>query len=218
MNRLFIFCHGFGFDKSFWDNMHPYYADKSCLFLDLGYFGPEDVTLDIPLNIPRGTEVIGVGHSVGFLKLLKLDIKFDFLIGLNSFTNFLGSHLELRHIRGLELESLKRSLMKSPNSTLERFYLRCGAQSFKRASPDIYLSKLLDDLELLQSDTTLPKHVKILILGSEDDIVVPKSVVQESFFNREDDVSLKFLSSGSHALGLLNSQRVYEAIEVFLNA
>lgn len=218
MNRLFIFCHGFGFDKSFWDNMRPYYADQSCRFLDFGYFGPEDVTLDIPLNIPHGTEVIGVGHSVGFLKLLKLDIKFDFLIGLNSFTNFLGSHLELRHVRGGELESLKRSLMKSPNSTLERFYLRCGAQSFKRASPDIHLNKLVDDLELLKFDTTLPKHVKILILGSEDDMVVPKSIVQDSFFNQEDDVSLKFLSSGSHALGLLNSQRVYEAIEVFLNA
>jgi len=34
----FVFCHGFGFNIHFWDNLAPYFAQEKCSFIDLGYF------------------------------------------------------------------------------------------------------------------------------------------------------------------------------------
>jgi pimeloyl-[acyl-carrier protein] methyl ester esterase len=214
MNKYFIFCHGFGFDSTFWDNLRPFFANYSCVFLDLGYFGNRRVEL----KIPPFTQVVGVGHSLGFMKLLNFDIKFDYIIGLNSFTNFLGNDLELRRARTIELERLRENLLKSPISTLERFYQRCGASSPNKDLSDICLERLTDDLEFLKSESKFQKDSKFLILSSEDDVVVPKELVQDNFEGFRREITLKFFPNGSHALGLLSPKSVYETIEGFINA
>lgn len=214
MNKYFIFCHGFGYDSTFWDNLRPFFANDSCVFLDLGYFGNKCVEL----KIPPFTQVVGVGHSLGFMKLLNLDIKFDYIIGLNSFTNFLGNDLQLRHARTLELERLRENLLKSPISTLKRFYQRCGASIPIKDLSDICLERLTDDLEFLKSESNFRKDSKLLVIGSEDDVIVPKELVWDNFKGLGREVELKFFPNGSHALGLLNPKDVYEAIEGFVNA
>lgn len=214
MNRYFIFCHGFGYDNTFWDNLRPYYSNDTCTFLDLGYFGSKCVEV----KIPPCAQVIGIGHSLGFVKLLNFDIKFDYIIGLNSFINFLGNNLVLRRTRLLELQKLRENLLKSPISTLERFYMRCGASSPSRVLANICLPRLSDDLDSLKNESNLRKDGKLLVIGSEDDVIVPKELVWDNFKGLGREVELKFFPNGSHALGLLNPKDVYEAIEGFVNA
>ena len=214
MNRYFIFCHGFGYESTFWDNLRPFFFSDTCIFLDLGYFGSKRDEL----KIPPFTQVIGIGHSLGFMKLLNSNVKFDYIIGLNAFTNFLGNDLDLRRTRTLELERLGENLLKSTIYTLKRFYLRCGVSSPNKDLSDICLERLIDDLEFLKSESNLPEDSKLLIIGSEDDVIVPKELVLDNFERFGRDIELKFFPNGSHALGLLNSKSVYETIEGFINA
>ena len=68
----FVFCHGFGFDATFWDPLRPYFAGTNAIYLDLGYFDKPFMTL----YPDDSTDFIGIGHSLGLKKLMSLNIRF----------------------------------------------------------------------------------------------------------------------------------------------
>ena len=45
--KCFVFCHGFGFDASFWVHLKPYFAHEQAVYLDVGYFGQDDMTVTV---------------------------------------------------------------------------------------------------------------------------------------------------------------------------
>lgn len=175
-----VFCHGFAYDQDYWKSLMPYFEDHQIYTLDLGYFGKS------ARNLPQNPEqrLIGVGHSLGFLKLCQTNLKFDLLVGLNPFFNFLGQEKVLRRKRELELKMLKSSLIKSPKKTLEDFHTRSGAPFVRSKFDTLSLTHLLQDLDSLASpevykfDRKIAK--KVFLLGSQDDPVVPKDIVYET--------------------------------------
>ncbi len=210
--KHFIFCHGFGFDKSFWDNLSPYFGQEKCSYLDLGYF-------EKPCKYVKscGDQVIGIAHSLGLLKLLNLSEEFDYLIGLNSFINFLGNESKLRKKRGEELDLLKKHFTQSPLNTLKRFYQRCGITSFidiKKINK-ISIDKMLTDLDFLSMSMEVPKSTSILIIGSEDDPIVPPVILHDNF-DKYLNVRLEIIPKGKHSLGFWQIDEVHRKIMDFI--
>lgn len=213
MNRIFIFMHGWGFDKTFWQNLAPFFKNEQCIFLDSGYFG-EMITLR---NLSDNCSYIAIGHSLGFSKLLCSKIKFEYLVGLNSFLNFLGNEIQLKSSRQKELNLLKQCLMHNCSLTLNNFYKRCAVQpdNNKFAKADIALLKRdLDFLEL----TYLPRiQTPILILNGQYDIIMPK-VLSNDNFGKYSNIKLEMLNANHHGFGYFNAKLVYNRVMNFINA
>ncbi|WPX97884.1 hypothetical protein [Candidatus Fokinia crypta] len=211
MNRHFIFCHGFGFDVSFWDNLSPYFAREKCTFIDLGYFKK-------PLypKIFHEQKVIGIGHSLGLLKLVELHKNFEYIIILNGFRNFLGFNPILRKKREVELEILERKFMINPLDALNIFYRKCGISSFTKGfrKEDLNFNLMQSELNLLRNIIILPS-IPILVLSSNDDMIVPPQIVKDNFSNF--NAKLEIINHGGHILGLAEPLFVYEKIMKFLD-
>ena len=208
----FVFCHGFGFDTHFWDRLAPYFSQERCSFMDLGYFNHQ---LELPSL--HHQPLIGIGHSIGLSKLVSMSSKFDYLIGLNGFVNFLGSDQVVRKKRQREIKALRASFLRAPESTLKSFYTRCGADELIAAHnlSHLNLNLVLSDLQWLEKEYTLPE-VATLILSSEDDIVVPQSITSDNF-SEQPWVKQECIMEAKHALGFRKSAEVYEKIMSFLN-
>ena len=204
-----VLCHGFGFDRDYWDSLIPYFSDYNIYNMDLGYYGRKTSTL--PTLKSRKT--IGIGHSLGFLKLAQLNLEFDLLVGLNPFLNFLGNQKELRRKRQLEFKMLKSSLNLSPKETLESFHLRCGASFDYEKFQNVSLRTLIEDLDYISYEHPKPNAKEILILASEDDPVVPKALTLELEKPEFSHLRVEFLETGFHALGSLNSEWVQRKIK-----
>lgn len=207
----FVFCHGFGFNKHFWDNLTPYFVQEHCFFIDLGYFNRPYFPPDF-----EGEKIIGIGHSLGLLKLIKFYKNFECLIGLNGFTNFLGNEAFLRRKRLLELKTLKRNLELNPKTTLKRFYERCGIPEFIDHCPEnLVLEKMVSDLKVLETSIALPA-VPTLLLMAADDPVVPQQLTME-MIEGFPSVQYHSFDQGGHNLGYVKALEVYEKITRFLN-
>ena len=210
--RHFIFCHGFGFNYHFWDNLASYFVNGKCTFLDLGYFKEPSYCIDTLEG-----EIIGVGHSLGVLKLLKLQERFDCLIGLNGFVNFLGNDLCMRNKRQLELEILKKNFQKNPRITLKNFYKRCGVSSFTQFAKleELDLEAVMSDLELLTLNFA-PPSIPMLIIAAKNDVIVPPEITHDNF-PPYSNVEVDIIDKGQHGLGFLEASYVYKSIKEFVD-
>jgi pimeloyl-[acyl-carrier protein] methyl ester esterase len=211
--RQFIFCHGFGFDKHFWDPLAPYFKNEQCTYLDLGYFGPV-----VPFTGNANHSLIGIGHSLGLSKLLSLNKPFDYLIGLNSFINFLGYNPLLRQQREQELTLLKQHFIQSPLPILKGFYQRCGLPECINSGSLKQINKndLLADLDSLYASVKTPT-IPTLIIGTKDDPIVPPVVLHDNF-DQCSTVKLDIISKGKHGLGFFKTDIIYKKIIRFINA
>jgi pimeloyl-[acyl-carrier protein] methyl ester esterase len=205
--RHFVFCHGFGFNSHFWDNLAPYFANEKCSFIDLGYFKNPSSKIEF-----HGEKIIGIGHSIGFQKLLELNIDFDCLIGLNSFTDFLGTDPSLRTKRQIELKALEQNYIKNPRNSLEAFYKTCKIKFNEYTELDLDL--LLSDLKSLNLKINIP-DIPILIMATDKDPIVPRQIIEDNFAHRS-NVEIDMLNNDSHVLGFIQPTYVYEKIMSFL--
>ncbi|MBV0900096.1 MAG: hypothetical protein KTV77_05215 [Wolbachia endosymbiont of Fragariocoptes setiger] len=208
MKYCFIFCHGWGFDHKFFQPLiHEYFSQTSYHCLDLGYFEKEN------LHLPQQDDsiFIGIGHSLGFIKLISLNIKFSALIGIQAFINFLGFNSQLCKTRKLELRTIIQNFQKDPMYTLVSFYKRCKANyDFPNNFNKV---KLMKDLELLNLTHRLP-CIPILILGAMNDIIVPPKLIYDNFSR---DNKIVIYNKGYHNLGLCEHNFVHKQITTFIN-
>lgn len=210
--KHFVFCHGFAFDRSFWKNLSGYFSQEHCTYVDLGYFNdPAEFYVE-----SHCSQLIGIGHSLGLLKLLSLKKNFDHLIGLNAFTNFLGFTPALQKQRVTELEQLKKQFIQSPIRTLNRFYHRCGVAVDPPTVEKIDLPRILRDLDSLKENGAIPTSSKALIIGARDDIIVPPAILQDNFKNAL-NTRVEIVEQGQHGLGFFKAQWVSEKIMSFIN-
>ncbi len=210
----FIFCHGWGFTQDFWRPLLPYFQDHPYICWDLGYFGPSSCSMP---DLTAHPNWVGVGHSLGMIKLLEHAHLFKALIGLQGFTNFLGSHRTVSKVRKKELAALKHAFYRSPEATLKEFYQRCGISSEEISLKHVQHDVLYRDLESLSLDyySILP-HYPMLIMGSENDPIVPPTLIEDNFSSQK-NVSLAMHSHGHHALGWHETPFVSHTIKNFLN-
>ena len=208
----FVFCHGFGFDAHFWERIAPFFSREKCSFIDLGYFNnrTENQYLD-------NQAIVGIGHSIGFSKLLSMYSHFDCLIGLNGFINFLGSDQAIAKKRQSELKALRSSFLKEADTTLRNFYVRCAVPELIECNnfSHLDLDLIVSDLQWLQKEYKLP-DVPTLILSSDDDIVVPRSITSDNF-REHHGVKLDGIMNAGHALGFRKPEEVYKKIARFLD-
>jgi pimeloyl-[acyl-carrier protein] methyl ester esterase len=207
MKRHFIFCHGFGFDKDFWAPLHSYFVDESCTYLDAGYFGNMHWLLP---DISSDTQLIGVGHSLGLAKLIMLGRRFEYMIGLNGFIDFLEAR------RQDELHHFVRKFARHPTLMLEKFHRTCGVTFDKSKYAALNTHKAMADLMLLSKKFHLP-DMRTLILSAVDDVITPPNIIHANF-DKQQNVTVKMLDNGKHGLGFLKQDVVCANIMEFLDA
>lgn len=210
--RHFLFCHGFGFDKTFWRNLSPYFKDEKVSLLDLGYFGKKQ-----HIDIVENEEIIAIGHSLGFIKLLSLYPKINYLVGLNCFGNFLGFNKILHNKRCKELTLLKNGFIKSPEITLKKFYKNCGAFELIKEIDftKMQLNYFMQDLALLENNFKM-RADKMLIICAQNDIIVPPILIKDNFSNILNS-KIVIYPTGEHMLGFKKAKRIFEDIINFIN-
>ena len=208
----FVFCHGFGFDTQFWERIAPYFSQEKCSFIDLGYFNNQ-----MDYQYLHNQRIIGIGHSIGLSKLVSMYNNFDYLIGLNSFINFLGSDQIGRKKRQKELNALRLSFLKDPDSAIRNFYIRCDIEELIECTDFSNLNRdlILSEFEWLQKEYKLPE-VPTLILSSNDDLVVPYTITSDNF-SKQQYIKIDSIMNGGHALGFRKPLEVYRKIMSFLN-
>jgi pimeloyl-[acyl-carrier protein] methyl ester esterase len=211
----FVFCHGFGFDSTFWNPLRPYFSRVNTVYLDLGYFGDPYWVMAQPTLPASSTEYIGIGHSLGMMKLMSLNIPFKCLIGLHGFVNFLGFNAQLHRRRQRELMHLTEQFNESPELTLSQFYQRTGVDFNLPIMGRLNQVRLLDDLSSLAHSIAVPVDVPMLVLGSNDDKIVPPVLIEDNF-SPYPHVTIDILNQAQHGLGYLKPDMVYQNIMRFL--
>ena len=216
-----IFCHGFGLDPRFWDPLRPFLQVFDLSFMDLGYFGPP-VLPDLSCR-PKspGERWVGVGHSLGLLKLLSQHWPLDGVMGLNGFVDFLGHAPVLRARRMAEWQTLLAHFHRNPRATLENFYKRCGVASCAPESPGLQMERASGDLVFLKTPLLPPRHTPLLLLGAGDDVVVPREVLEDNVNHLQAQgykaVRLHLLPHGSHGLGARHPEEVTSLLKEFIH-
>lgn len=209
MNNKIIFCHGWGLDHNFWQNISNYFTNSTNIYLKLGYFNDFNHH-----KLNKTSQYIGIGHSQGLSKLISLDLNYSALIGINSFTNFLTNQPVIFKRRKFELTRMIREFTDKPYKSLNNFYQRIGLKIAKQQLIKLKQQQLIDELKLLTIDYKLP-NIPILIINSINDPIVPLVVTQDNFTNYN-NVKLKLWESTSHVLAHCQSQQIFQEINNFL--
>ena len=209
--RCFVFCHGFGFNTDYWNPLRSYFSTTNTVYMDLGYFTNE---VNISPNV-YDYDYIGIGHSLGLIKLISSTIPFKALIGLHGFVNFLGYNPALSRRRTRELTHLSKQFNDAPVLTLQQFYQRTGVDFMLPSMDGLHQQRLLDDLTSLFYAVPVPQTIPMLILGSCDDIIVPWALIEDNF-SHHPHVNIELLHHVQHGLGYLRPDLVYQKIMRFL--
>lgn len=235
MKQCIIFCHGWAGNVSFWGNLKPFFDAENInninfKYLDLEYFGNNHLIKSCSYNTlltyvqqNKQLHFIGIGHSIGLIKLLSLNIEFKALIGLQSFINFLGNDRLLNKQRKLEWLSLKQQFNHNSLNTLKNFYQLANLEPkfikdlFNKKNQYYYLNKhsLTQDLELLSVNFSLYNNVPILIVGAMDDVIVPPELIIDNFAHLK-NVTIDMLNTGRHSVGYRSAELIYQKIKFFL--
>ena len=209
----FIFCHGWSYDPTFWDNLKPYFEDRPCIFWDLGYFGPSDLPMP---TLSSSIQWVGIGHSIGFLKLLNTQFPWYRLIGLQGFLNFQGSSPSLKRKRYRDFLKLQNSFEEDAMKTLSEFHEICGNNDMQSSYPTMNRANLSNDLALLSTVHLMKEDIPCLILGSEDDLIVTKDLINDNF-GQHKQAQIVMHNKGSHTLGFSEPTFVRNAIFDFFD-
>ena len=184
--KNYLLAHGFGFTNDYWQNLVPQ------LNGNIHFFGDP--------NLDKEKTYIGIGHSLGFLKLNNSGLKFEALVALQGFLNFCGSSVRMQKIREAGIAKVRDRVLTNKNESLRQFRTFCGYD--KEVKTNIPLQILLDELKMMENRY---EHcgVKTLVIGSADDVIVPMSIINDNFSNLK-DVTILQLNTGRHALGYLH--------------
>jgi pimeloyl-[acyl-carrier protein] methyl ester esterase len=190
----YVLAHGFGFSNDYWNNLAP--------LLDgyVHYLGDLDIDSDL--------EFIGIGHSLGFLKLNNSSLKFKRLIGLQGFLNYCGDSGRLRRIIEPKLDELIARFTKDSRSGLREFREACGyTNASHNSQPHEYMADLM-----IMKNRYIHCGARTTIIGTETDVIVPKLLIMDNFQDLQ-NVDIRILNIPvNHTLGFHNPEAVIELI------
>ncbi|MEM7457674.1 MAG: hypothetical protein AAF456_25320, partial [Planctomycetota bacterium] len=184
----FVFAPGWAMEPAFFAPLIARLGIADPRFSDRSYFADsvEHDAVAVTDSEWPGSDWIGIGHSLGFLRLASGDLKnCKALISLNGFTDFCADGGTSRRI----IERMHRKLRRSPEEVVRDFRQRCGPVVF--TTPDSFnLERLSQDLLRLADDRidtgeklAAIAGIPVLALASADDPVVPLSLCETQFKN-----------------------------------
>lgn len=195
--KNYLLSHGFGFSNDFWQNLIKLIHGK------IYFYG--DKSLD------KSKKYIGIGHSLGFLKLNNSNLNFESIVSLQGFLNFCGKDNTLRKIRLQNIEKFKKELVENTVLNLKKFRLNCGYD--KEIKQKFHLQQMIHELEMMKNSY---KHcgIKTLVICSENDNIVPLRIIYDNFQDIANCSILKIQGTG-HSLGYNKSKFLWEKINEF---
>lgn len=223
MNYAFVLMHGWGANGDYWQNLVDHLGSNDCFIYEQGYFlssgdftSSNEVLKDF-IDNHQDDKIIGVGHSIGFIKLLEMDVKFDYVFGLQSFINFLGSNPSLEVVEK-SFDDFVSKFVENPAQGLKDKYISSGIYKYFDESlfreDNINNDLLMRDLESLREDKSHLLHKlpegNYHIFGTSDDVIVPSFIIKDNF--PEDKMEIFDLKCG-HSLGILHGKFI--AGEIF---
>lgn len=195
------------FFNSLTDHLHQHFPGAPCYFLNLGYFSvsefsvmntaPNSVLNLVPDVIQTELEKqgdihwIGIAHSYGLVRLLRLPLQWHYLISIAGFTRF-AVDAELP-------QALLVRLKTKPAATLRQFYRLCGLPDEQYPSGVPHLERLETDLHYLMAcdEQQALSAYRVLVLASSNDAVVPPELTQQCFAPAQ----IHWHEQAGHALG-----------------
>lgn len=217
--ELLVFFNGFGACFGYWKKLVENIKDFDIVLLSEDYFNTKK---DVPEHelekIFKGREIIGIGHSLGYSKLLQLNEKYSFfnlkkIVCVEGFANFLSSVPFVNCVRKFSLDAMIAGYKINPYMTLFMFQIMCGDFGATFAE-DFNMDILLKDLDALNYAVDIP-DVPHLILSSLDDPIIPFYVIENNFRKTKNSV-IKYSFGSSHLLGMYNAKYVAEEIQNFI--
>ena len=195
--KNYLLSHGFGFTNEYWKNITTM-LNGNIYFLD-------------DKNLDRSKLYIGIGHSIGFLKLNNSNLNFEYLVCLQGFLDFCGKTERMKAIRKQGLEKVAMEIKSDKSGNLAKFRLACGYDQV--INEDLPLSDLLEDLNMMGKAYD---HcgVRTLIIGSVEDMIVPMSIIEDNFKDIHNISIIKTTDIG-HSLGYNKTNLVLEKMNEF---
>ena len=209
-----LFLHGWGFGPDAWTEWARAFPERPVALLNVGYYSPERMA--VPPN-PDGW--VGIGHSLGFARLLAMDVPWRGLIGLGAFLRFCSAPGLDSGTPPETLDAMIARLDVDPADVLARFLRRSGVKG-SRLSPSSP-----DGCELLRRDlltlrelslSAPPVAPPILLLHAADDRIAPLALAQEAHAKLKGSL-LHVFESGGHALPFTRTDDCLALAREFLN-
>jgi pimeloyl-[acyl-carrier protein] methyl ester esterase len=199
-----IWSHGWGFDASFFKPLCHALPEYDHLVIDWGYFGQKH------LPKPYGDQpLIGIGHSLGFAKLLELDFPFSRLISLGGFTRFCQTDEFEEGMSQRVLQRMQTKFKKNPQQVLIDFQVSCGYSHPILPVESINEQLLQADLDKLMTVALLLPSIPCLAIAGLADQVCPLPQ-QQTLFS-----SVKIMS-GEHNFPQVSPFETAKTIQNFL--
>ena len=207
IKQVVLMSHGWGYNHHFFDpflNSVPVDTHDSTLFvcLDAGYFPDQSKAglvvqtsgewVHHPLEslhslVLAHAEVpwLGMGHSLGFSKLLDFSVRWHSLISLHGFTRFTKNDI---HPAGTAPRVLSRMIEKAGHNIAEvlgEFHARCGHQPRWTVLDEHALLNDLQSMVNLDCAATLSQALShgadFNAWAGTDDQIVPLALAQTCF-------------------------------------
>ncbi len=173
---MIVLVHGWGYDHRIWDKVAAALGDLPVMRLDLGFFGSPRVSL------PR-EPYLGVGHSLGFLRLLRdASAACTGLVAVNGFPRFTEAPDFQPAIAPRLLTRMRQQFSRQPDAVLADFWQRCGAAGPSGTPQMERLQAGLTWLEDWDGRSQLAGWQKPLtVLASRADKIVPAAMTAHAF-------------------------------------
>lgn len=211
-----IFVSGWGLASSLWTPVQAALMRISepgltCTTLELG--------ATTPSFLPATFPCLAVGHSTGFLWLLRArPVVWDGLVAVNGFTRFIAGFDFPQGVRTHLLERMLRRFNEDPAAVTVAFLHRCGMREIIMPTlqqPDHLQQGLvwLRDWDT-RSAFAAESVPRLVLAGSADQIVSP--AMTEACFGGQNGVEIIWQSGGEHLLPLSHPLWLAEHLQVFV--
>ncbi|MDX1669608.1 MAG: alpha/beta hydrolase, partial [Limnobacter sp.] len=208
---LWVFAHGWSNASAHWlpllrelDAHQPGWRDYSQVWLlEQNYYSPSEPCL---IHYPTGQRsvlnqnsldqlaaqsgaqnILGVGHSLGFAKLVHWSDCWTGLVSLHGFTRFCADHAHQSGTPARVLRRMVQQFRTQPAQVLHHFKLKAGL-AYSASKHDQFSRRLLDDLiwmETLDVSSRLQLHCNLNkplhVAWSTTDSIVPAVLSEDCF-------------------------------------
>lgn len=219
MRPKLLFVHGWGFGPGFWRPLIRALRDWPTHTLDLGFFGPPR------MEIPKDQPWVAIGHSTGFLWILRQLGQPPWpshCLGLVSFMGF------SRFVRGSDfphgvdrriLHKMAGELSHNSNQVLDQFMALGGVNrplaGLRAQGDETALAQGLNWLATWDERQTLHHWTRPwLALAQRDDGIVTESMTLDCFGHLPPVSAggLHWFDQGGHFMPLITQPEPYAAI------
>lgn len=197
--RKVMFVSGWGLENSLWATVQNILTCIPNLICTTIEFGSTLPFIPISAELP----CLAVGHSVGFLWLMKeRPLSWEGLVAVNGFTRFLASADFPQGVKAHLLERMIYLFDQNPTAVTNTFLRRCGMLEVPTLQQLSHLRQGLIWLRdwNVESEFAAELTPRLVLAGGIDPIVTP--AMTEACFSRQSSVEIAWQQEGGHLLPL----------------